>query len=87
MDNWVDQSNETLWRLNMDASRKMKKLGFFCLAFCAVDILLSVLVSKLSLFTVIAVLICAATAIFDFQQSVKFARVAREYKQQSRYDM
>lgn len=77
----MDKMNETLWRMNIDASKRMKKLGFFSLAFCAVDLLLSVLVSRLSLLTVIAVLICFATAFFDFQQSVKFARVAKKYKQ------
>ena len=82
MNNIMHQVYENCWRVNMDASKRMRRLGFVCLGFIAVDLAISVLMATISPFVILAVSVCFFTAIYDFRQSNKFAREAERYKKE-----
>ena len=69
------------YKLNMNASKNMKRLGVMCLAFVCLDCLLCLVLEKINVFFVGAIIVCSLTAIFNFHKSSKFRKQAEEYKE------
>ena len=70
------------YKLNMNASKNMKRLGITCLAFVCLDSLLCLILEKINVFFVGAIIVCSLTAIFDFHKSSQFYKKAQEYKKE-----
>ena len=79
----IAKINRFNYKLNMDASKNMKRLGVMCLAFVCLDSLLCLLLEKINVFFVGAIVVCSLTAIYDFFKSSKFRKQAEEYKENS----
>ena len=65
-----------------NASKSLKRLGIICLLVVIIDILVCIIISKVSVWMIISMLTCMGAAIFDFHKSAKLARQAQEYKKE-----
>lgn len=68
------------YKLNMDSSKHMRHLGIMCLLFVCLDVLLCLILERISVFIIGSIVVCSLTAIFDFHKSSKYRKQAEEYK-------
>ena len=69
------------YNLNIKCRKRMKRTGFLCLMCFFINVLLCLIYEKITVFSVISMIICLFCALFDFRQSAKYEKRAQEYKE------
>lgn len=64
------------------ASISIRRLGIICLLCVFIEILMCIIISRISAVVIASMVICGGTAIYNFYKSSKLSKQAQKYKKE-----